>query len=147
MDLGASLKNLYSGNVIASCLPLKNIKTIKVYVRCEKLHTLFPHNNSVGYKSRSTLPLIGERRIFKCQNLQLDKTIGDPNKLHIYTSINLFPHSFAVKKTHLFDPYRSNKVDAWGAFPAHIYHNKNLQDDLRLGGKTMGYHVLCNTDE
>ncbi|KAJ9538767.1 hypothetical protein OSB04_031500 [Centaurea solstitialis] len=110
MDLGATgLKNLYSGNVIASCLPLKNIKTIKVYVRCER--RIFKRGSSDAENHRqSTLPSIGERRIFKCQHLQLDRAIGDPNKL-IYASINLFSHSFAVKKTHLFDPYRSNNID------------------------------------
>ncbi|KAJ9538768.1 hypothetical protein OSB04_031501 [Centaurea solstitialis] len=60
MDLGAtSLKNLYSGNVIGSCLPLKNIKTIKVYVRTR----IFKRGSSDAENHRqSTLPSIGERR-------------------------------------------------------------------------------------
>ncbi|KAJ9538765.1 hypothetical protein OSB04_031498 [Centaurea solstitialis] len=71
MDLGTTgLKNLYSGNVIASCLPLKNIKTIKVYVRCEKLQTLFARNNSVGYK----LPCLHTLHL---EDLTMLKIIGE----------------------------------------------------------------------
>ncbi|KAI3691952.1 hypothetical protein L6452_31755 [Arctium lappa] len=104
-----SLKSLYSGNqeshnfinletltlesclmlenVTSSSLPLTNIKTIKIRC-CEKLQTLFAHNNSVGYELPClntlhledlpmlksigvTLPSLGDSRILECPNLKI----------------------------------------------------------------------------